>query len=225
MNVDPDARMLQVKGIDLTCAPPLHVVVQSFTQHITAMRLCSRQEIESVQIENVIMEENYFPDSNKRLQRRSECFIIFKTIRSAEYALGLEKIYLLLPMQHCQMILTRPKQTSVVRTTYRKIGALIQRIGDIGKEITALGAVREYSRPKLPSSFLDKSVFTEEIPKWKRARAAGQALDHHAYTPLRYCKMVDKKALQTRLDKLYNEECDALIQLREFQMDGVEFEF
>ncbi len=50
-------------------------------------------------------------------------------------------------------------------------------------------------------------------------------LDHNAFVPLRHYKMVDMQKLQSRMDALYNEECDILIRLREYQLDGIHFEF
>ena len=72
---------------------------------------------------------------------------------------------------------------------------------------------------------LDKSWFAMNMPEWKRLRASGQSLDHHAYAPLKTRKPVDMAKLQEQIKVLYDEECDELIQLREFQMNGVVFEF
>lgn len=118
-----------------------------------------------------------------------------------------------------------PPKTADMLSKHREIHELVKRVKEIDAELKNLGAVREYGRPVLPSSFMDRSWFAEQIQKWKHARAAGRVLDHHAFAPLRYCKMVDRSSLQSRLDALHNEECDALIRLRELQLEGIEFDF
>lgn len=112
-----------------------------------------------------------------------------------------------------------PPKTAEMFSKYRETHELVKRVKDIDAELKSLGAVRELGRPVVPSTFMDRSWFAEQIPKWKQARAEGRALDHHAFMPLRHHKMVDRPSLQSRLDALYNEECDALIRLREFQLE------
>ncbi len=113
-----------------------------------------------------------------------------------------------------------------MRATYRTIGGLVQRLRDIEAELKQMEVVREYnSRPTIAKNCLDRSLFAERVPEWKRARAAGTMLDHNAFVPLRHYKMVDMQKLQSRMDALYNEECDVLIRLREYQLDGINFEF
>jgi hypothetical protein len=113
-----------------------------------------------------------------------------------------------------------------MRATYRTIGGLVQRLRDIEAELKKMGAIREYnSRPTPAKNCLDRSFFAKGVPEWKRARAAGTMLDHHSFATLKHYKMVDMQKLQSCMDALYNEECDVLIRLREYQLDGIEFEF
>ena len=106
-----------------------------------------------------------------------------------------------------------------------EINALVKRIREIEAELHEMGAVRENGRPVPPRNCLDKSWFRIQLPLWKRDRALGKDLDHHAFVPLKHYKMVDGASLQARLDALYREECDTLIRLREFQLEGVEVDF
>ena len=124
---------------------------------------------------------------------------------------------------HC-LFQAVPARTGVMRATYRTIGGLLQRLREIEAELKQMGAVREYnSRPTPAKNCVDRSFFAELVPKSKRARAAGIMLDHHAFAPL---NMVGMQKLQSRIDALYNEDCDVLIHhLCEFQLDGIEFEF
>jgi hypothetical protein len=113
-----------------------------------------------------------------------------------------------------------------MRATYRMIGGLVSRLRQIEAELKKMGAIREYnSRPTPAKNCLDRSLFAKRVPEWKRARAAGTMLDHHAFAPLKHYKMVDMQKLQSCMDALYNEECDVLIRLREYQLDGIDFEF
>ena len=55
--------------------------------------------------------------------------------------------------------------------------------------------------------------------------ASGLSLDHHTYARLVGMRPVDTAVVNARIKALYDEECGILIQLRELQMSGVEFEF
>jgi hypothetical protein len=127
---------------------------------------------------------------------------------------------------HC-LFQAAPARTGPMRATYRMIGGLVQRLREIQSELKRMPIItREYNgRPTLSQKYLDRSFFAELVSNSKRARAAGKMLDHHAFVPLKYYKMADTKKLQSRMDALYNEECDVLIRLRELQLDGIEFDF
>jgi hypothetical protein len=73
--------------------------------------------------------------------------------------------------------------------------------------------------------YLDKSWFVTNIPGMKRARETGKSLDPGAYKYLKNRKSVDMAKLEAQIKELYDEECDCLISLRQFQVDGVEFDF
>jgi hypothetical protein len=102
---------------------------------------------------------------------------------------------------------------------------LVQRLRDIEAELKQMPTSEGKTRPTPASHCLDRSFFADLVSKSKRARATGTMLDHNAFVPLRHYKMVDMQKLQSRMDALYNEECDILIRLREFQLDGIHFEF
>ena len=53
----------------------------------------------------------------------------------------------------------------------------------------------------------------------------GGALDHHVFAALRNYTPINAATLQARITALYNEQCDALIQLRKHQLAGLEFIF
>jgi hypothetical protein len=125
-----------------------------------------------------------------------------------------------------------PKHDPATRAKLRQIAALIARVKEIDTELKRLGAVRDGAEGvfKLDTSrFIDKSFFLNKdtgLPAWKRARTEGAVLDHHTYEPLRHSKPVNTVALMERFKELHNEQCDALIRLREFQLyDGLDFTF
>ncbi len=219
---DPDAKTLQVtSGNNFAGVPLKEIFIQAFQRHVRDLRVNERRDVEDVFIDKITVEENYVLSSDGKLQRSNEMFILFDTPRSAANALRLG----IISMYFGNIILSSPKQPAVMRSTYREIGALVTRIQEIEKELKSIGALREYGRPVLPTTWVDRSWFEEKIPQWKRARAEGKFLDHHAYTPLKAYRMVDRNALQSRIDALYNEECDIHIRLHEFQLAGVKFEY
>jgi hypothetical protein len=123
----------------------------------------------------------------------------------------------------------KPIRDLVTRETYREIGMLVDRIKEIGKELQTIGAVREngFGPPKLSDKYAERSYYIQNdtLAAWKRTRAAGYSLEYHPYMLLKHKRPIDTAKINSRIKALYNEECDALIQLREFQINGIEFEF
>ena len=62
------------------------------------------------------------------------------------------------------------------------------------------------------------------MPVWKRTRAAGESLDHHALGAL-LRQPVAAEGVTARFKALYDEKCDILIELRGHQLDGLAFVF
>lgn len=230
-DLDPDARVVQVLGVggrvvwssdfrrSFESLPAKHIIDhsnESFLKWIPAPF-----ELET--------EYNYALDKNLKLKPAEEQhFITFNNVKDARHALGLKDCVLTLKeIKMIPVTFVKPAQNSATRETFRKIGGLVDRVKEIEKELKTLGAVRDhgYGRPMPSPTYLDKAYFVEMLPQWKRARSAGQALDHNACGVLKCRRPVDTKSLQARLDALYNEECDALIQLREYQTIGIEFDF
>jgi hypothetical protein len=109
---------------------------------------------------------------------------------------------------------------------FRKIGKLVERVRAIQEELKSMGAVWDGDGYKPdPNKFLDKSWFATSLAGMKRAREAGQSIDRHAYGALKHRKPLDVVTFQAQSKKLYDEECDCLIALREFQVNGLEFDF
>jgi hypothetical protein len=219
-DADPDVKTLQLAGYQCGPMNPEDISRQIMA-NLKMRRTRNHDDKDEIVIEKISTEENFVHDESFKLRRINECFIRFNTAYSADYVLGLQ-----IPFFSGRITLSKPNQTAATRATYRKIGNLVTRIKEIEDELNKLGAVRECnSRPNPPQHFVDRSAFVELLPKWKRAREAGTIFDHHTYAPLKHYKMVDRQSLQARMDTLYNEECDTLIQLREFQLGGVEFDF
>ena len=154
-----------------------------------------------------------------------EFYITFRREEDASYVLGLQSLMLRYANAGHPVGFTQPAKSSETRATFRKIGALVERVRAIEGELKAMGAVWEGDGYKPGPKYLDKSWFVTSIAGMKRAREAGQSLDRHAYGPLKHRKPVDMAKLQAQIKKLYDEECDCLIALREFQVNGVEFDF
>jgi len=225
---DPDARIVQVLGLKGQHAVTSDFKV-SFEKANEQMRQDERKWIPGHF--NVDTEFNYTVDVEFKLKPvESQTFVTFNHVRDACHVLGMKEFHLVIKgnggMQNFSVKFVKPAQNSATRALFRKIGGLVDRIKEIEKELKELGAVRDCGVPKPnPNIFLDKSFFEQGLLAWKRARAAGQSLDHHSYAPLKYRKPVDMAKLQARMKTLYDEECDALIELREYQVKGVVFDF
>jgi hypothetical protein len=177
------------------------------------------------------MENNYKIDAKKQLFQVKECFLKFQSGDYATYALGLQTCKISATNGHIvdgfQATFTQPTQDFATRETLRKIGTLVDRLKEIESEMLSIGAVREGASWKPSDKLIDKSFFSrnEGLPAFKRARAAGLPLDYQAHAHLLFKRPVDMPRLMERIHALSNEECDALIQLREFQLNGWDFEF
>ena len=173
------------------------------------------------------MEHNYIMDgTGKVLGAAEDWYITFGREEDACYALGLGNFMLYWAGTGREVKFAKPAQSSATRATFRKIGPLVERVRAIEMELKLIGAVWDGGEYKPDDKkYMDKSWFVTSIAGMKRARESGQSLDRHAYGPLKHRKPVDMAKLQTQIKKLYDEECDCLITLREFQVNGVEFDF
>jgi hypothetical protein len=173
------------------------------------------------------MENNYMHQgTGKTMGAVEEWFITFEHEEDACYALGLDKLMLQSARIVCEVKFMKPAQSSATRATFRKIGPLVERVRAIGEELKTMGAVRDGDGYKPdPKKYLDKSWFMTSLAGMKRAREAGKSLDRNAHVPLKLYKPVDTAKFQAQVKKLYDEECDCLIALREFQANGLDFDF
>jgi hypothetical protein len=171
---------------------------------------------------SVETEENYKVGSDHGLQKVLEYFVCFQSDKDACYALGLEQMRL----NNGQSVgFVQPSRGASERAMWRRIGALVERIAAIDVEIKKMGV--DHTGGQLNSlgpRFLDRTYFPQWVPAWKRTRLAGASLDHNAYGALMR-QPVDATTIAARFKALYDEKCDALIELREHQLNGLEFVF
>jgi hypothetical protein len=236
---DPDANVVQVTGF-----------LQQGMEYFTALDL-EASFMDSVRGDNffryhrnkgvpytkaptgisLVMENNYKINDKKQLWQVKECFLMFQTEEDAAYVLGLQTFHFRsidrVRNLGFQATFAQPTQDFATRETLRKIGTLVDRLKEIENELLSIGAVRDGFSWKPYHKLIDKSFYMNDtgLPAWKRARAAGLPLDHNAQGILKTKKPVDMPRLQERINALSNEECDALIQLREFQLHGWDFDF
>jgi hypothetical protein len=176
---------------------------------------------------SLTMENNYKIDAKRQLFQVKECFLKFQSEEYATCVLGLRTCHLTFGNGGFPVTFAQPSHDFATRETLRKIGMLVDRLKEIEREMLSIGAVREGASWKPSGKLIDKSFFlrNEGLPAFKRSRAAGLPLDYQAHALLLSKKPVDMPRLQERIHALSNEECDALIQLREFQLNGWDFEF
>ena len=241
--VSPDTNVVQVQVLwksEKSKSFTREDVIEAFKDHNSG-RYIGRSVspvVVQVPIPNIIsieFQENFTLDSKKYLQPLRMCFIEFSTEQEASYALGLKDLIIYVKIDSSSSTTSypiqfiQPTQTSATHSTLRCIGTLIARLGEIEKEFKKIGAERLMGGiPTLKREFMDKAVYMAKLSEYKAARSAGASLDHNAYGLLVSRKPVDTAALQVLIQPLYNEECDILIQLREYQISsccGVDFEF
>jgi hypothetical protein len=176
-------------------------------------------------IVSVSTQDNFTLDPNKCLQPIRECFVRFSTEEEACTAMGLKEMIYHDGSRGFNVQFIPPTQTPGTRDTYCRAGKLLARLREIDRELKQIGAVRECGAPRLGPGYVDTAVFLELLVKAKAALASGLSVDQHTYAGLASMRPVDTAAVNARIKALYDEECGILIQLRELQMIGVEFEF
>lgn len=181
-------------------------------------------------IESVTMQDNFTLDLNRNLQPIRMCFIEFSTEEDVYMALRLKKMNVGIKtnsrINYVNVEFIQPTQSSATHKTFRTIGNSLARLGEIDKELNKIGAVRRQGgMPELKACFFDKVWYLAKIQECKAIRATGKSLDLNVHGPLASVKPVDSEALKLLIKTLYDEECDILIQLREFQLNGIDFDF
>jgi hypothetical protein len=204
----------------------------TFTKELFVSAFAHVWRKESPKIDSVEMQDNYELDTQKQLTPIRMCFIRFSTEEDAYSALGYERLQVNKVRSsndglHCMNIkFISPVTPQPMHATLRRVGGLIKRLNDIDLELKQIGATREGGCvPTLSKAFVDKAWFVSALEKAKKARAPGISLDHHSYAPLMLMKPVDTALLNAKIKKLYDEECDIVIELREHQLKGLDFNF
>jgi hypothetical protein len=183
---------------------------------------------------SVATEHNYTPDANGHLKPVTEYFLHFNTHQDVCYVLAFKTIkapfsWATGNASHYEIELTKPARDAATRALWRSIGEHIERVKAIDAEFLKMNVDRDNVNgfPQPPKNVLDRSFFLDpkNLPQWESTRAAGGVLGHHAFAYLRSYTPINAATLQARITALYNEQCDALIQLRKHQLAGLEFLF
>jgi hypothetical protein len=176
-------------------------------------------------IKSVVMQDGFRLDDDKYLQSVRLCFIQFSNDEDYSMVLGLEKLQVGRGFGH-DVKFIQPTHSQAMHKTLCIIGNSLFRLGEIDKELKKIGAVKNQGgMPELGREFVDNVWYLTKIQECKRLRAAGVSLDLHSHALLAGRKPVDVEALKQLIKPLYDEECDILIQLREYQLGGLDFNF
>jgi hypothetical protein len=226
--------VVQVMNIGIHCSnyncpvPSKGDFRRSFDMLFDVQRRMHSPKAFNVEIVSLDIERNYKLDKDMRVDVKPtlEFFIKFESEEQACMVLGMKSMTLMFGQLRVTVEFVQPTQSYATRKTFRTIGDSIVRLNAIEDEYKKIGAVRQMGgKPTLSDKYLDKSWFIRELERAKALRASGQSLDHNMHGPLRGRRPVDSTAKQAQITALYDEECDILIKLREFQLNGVDFDF
>ena len=189
-------------------------------------RKCRRPSIISVS-----MQDNYVIDpATKQLQPQRMCFIKFKTAEDAQMVLDFGKLHVMGTNQHggtgVAVEFVSPAETSAKRDTLRRVGKLVAGVKEINEKLTRMGdSYHNGHLPAPPQDLLPAAFYAELLTKAKQIRQAGGTLDPSTAGILLTRQPADVSAIQNRMTALFNEKCDLVIQIREFQLSGLGFTF
>jgi hypothetical protein len=230
--VSPDARIVQVTGMIgmVATVVDFRKSFKNFAERAAYLNRRSPQlnfSEYSPDLKSFCVEKNYKLDANLKLQPAvNEFFLEFYKAGDAQHALTLEGFQFYgVRITGC-VDFVKPSQDSATRATFRKIGALVDRLKEIDEEYEALGAVRQSAgMPVMRSGFLDSGYLLDPncLSKWEEVLASGGVLDHNAYGALRMVPVDMNRRIQT-IKTLYNEECRILVDICKFRVvDRIEF--
>jgi hypothetical protein len=192
---------------------------------------------------DVTRETCFVLDANKRLKPMHMSFAKFPTAAKADTVFALGKVGVSY-LDSTGAVITklvhfaRPSEPPGKRETFRSIGKLVQRLDAIDKELKGLGAVRVSGdgAPRLGKRALPKESYADslqcpeesyadKLKRYKATLAEGGTLSASDYAVLTQKPTVSAEDTQRRIAALFNEECEVLIKLRTFQLEGHDFEF
>lgn len=219
-----DARTVQVLGLRSDWG------VKASDFQISFEKAAQRERMRAFipDVVSLTLEHNYVMDKGCKVLPgvMENWYITFGREKDACYALALKDFMLCYRGDGRPVKFAKPTQSSATRATFRKIGRLVERVRAIREQLETMGAVWDGDKYKPDDrKYMDKSWFAAEFAGMKRAREAGQSIDRNVYGALKYRKPVDTDEFLAQCRNLYDEECDCLISLREFQVNGVEFDF
>ena len=216
-NTQEDNCMVQINGINR------YVHASVFNEAFA--RIAATQQALSPSDFTVIAESNYYKYTPSH-PNTDEFYLKFKSEADACYVLGLEKIHIFVDHSGRIVQFTKPTQNTATRAAYRRITAIKARLPKINEEYASIGAIRtDAGKPRLPLNFHNKAWFMQEehIPSIQRKRKAGEQLDAHEMGLLKNTVLVETEELNARIDVLYNEESDAWLSIRMYQLAGLKF--
>ena len=223
-----DARTVQVLGLRSDWRVKASDFEISFEKAAGVGRQHDKLRAFIPDVVSLTLEPNYVMDKGCKVLPGviENWYITFGREEDACYALGLEHFDLRTRDNVRPVKFAKPTQSSATRATFRKIGRLVERVRAIREQLAAMGAVWDGDKYKPDDrKYMDKFWFAAEFAGMKRAREAGQSIDRNVYGALKERKPVDTDEFLAQCRNLYDEECDCLISLREFQVNGVEFDF
>ncbi len=172
---------------------------------------------------SVFMEENFKRNERNCLTPEKQLFIEFMSEADSNYVLGLQRVHMMVSDRSGALVeFQKPIENTATRAAKRKVFELKKRISEIKEEYKTMGAVTSNpGKPTLPVKFQNKTFFMQAILACERKRKAGKELDYHEYNSLTHYVLKDTDKLNARIDVLYNEECDAWLALRKYELAGL----
>lgn len=239
-----DETIESLKNIKRTLQPNKNAVVQIsntavlYHTHLSveyfqmALNNAFKQAPVTPRVVNFYVEDNFKLENAgtpaQLFQKVQEAFLALETDEQAAMMLGMKTLNVPRSRDLCSVTFQffPVSQPAIMRQNLRTIANGIYRLKAIKLEYERMGVKLqgENGPPVLSDVYLDKSFYSEQIEEMKKRRKAGE-YGYHDRALLLGKKPVDTASLQARVAKLYDEEMDILIKLRQFQIEGIVFDF
>jgi len=172
------------------------------------------------------IEDNFQSGTGGLVTSVREAFMQFETPVHAAKILDLKHVFVRANGMNIQIKPVPISRPAAERTNWRTIGTGIARLKAINEEYVSIGIKDNTDgRTFLWDPFIDISTYRQHIQEIKRRRVQTGTYEKTDAEFLLKHKPVDLSHMKERVKKLFDEECQILLKLREFQMNGMIFDF
>lgn len=225
---DPIDRTLLVKGLHRNRMPDAVDFAESFKVLRAQQGRFEGVGVPSFSGVEVLHEKNCKFQDGAWL-KVEECYIRLRSIKEARFLEQLPEFDLIIRLKSgsegFRVRFVRPSQDDETRKAFNKIGGLVERLQAVKKELSKFEFGPAEGRPVLSNRYVDKISFKNQLEEWKKKRSSALPLNRAEMHMVSWYVPVELKSFRENFNKLWDEQCDLMLELQLMRCDGFDFEF